>query len=93
MQMASTLILNLEFPWNLQVVTGAGYEDWLSTASFQPVEYHTKYLLFEFYKDFPEYLSGFSVGPRFVVMENQDPHNDVRNFSAWNLGMGASTSF
>jgi hypothetical protein len=93
MQMASTLILNAEFPGNLQVVTGVGYEDWLSTASFRPIEYHTKYLIFEFYKDFPEFLSGFSVGPRLVAMEHQDPHNGFKNFTAWTLSMGAGTSF
>jgi hypothetical protein len=83
----------LETPGHWQFVLGTAYEDWSSKQSFLPIEVHTSYAFFEFYKDFPEFLSGFSMGPRIVAMKNEDPNHIERCFTGWSAGIGSSTSF
>ncbi len=93
MQMASSVTVNFELPAHYQVVTAVGYEDWLSRATFVPVDYHTTWALLEINKDFPEIMSNFSIGPRIVFLRHYDSNNEFRNFHAWNIGMGTSTTF
>jgi hypothetical protein len=93
MQIASSLTLNVSLPKKLQVVTAVGYEDWASLATFRPIEFHTAWVFFEFFKEFPEFLSGFSVGPQIAIIKHQNPNNSYQDFSEWQAGIGASTTF
>jgi hypothetical protein len=93
MQIASSATFNVTLPKKMQFVTAVGYEDWASKASFIPIEYHTRWLHLQFIKDLPEFMSDFSIGPDFSVMQNEDPHNSGRDFSAWFTSIGASTTF
>jgi hypothetical protein len=93
MQIASSATFNVSLPGKMQVVTAVGYEDWLSKASYLPIEYHTSWAYLEYDKDFPQFLSDFSVGPNISILNHHDPNSSQRDFSVWNMGIGASTTF
>ncbi len=92
-QIASSLTFNVEFPGHMQLVTAVAYEDWKSLASFFPIEYHTSWAFLQLWKDFPEFLSGLTMGPSFAVMRHYDPNSDLRTFSGWYMGISSGTVF
>ncbi|MES2202436.1 MAG: hypothetical protein V4498_09305 [candidate division FCPU426 bacterium] len=93
MQIAESMTFNVEFPGHMQLVTAVAYEDWKSQASYFPIDYHTTWAYLQFFKDFPEFLSGLTMGPYFAVMRHYDTNREARTFSGWFVGISSGTVF